>query len=507
MKILNLFFSLILMILFVAMFTSCEKENLQQVQQKEEFLQPDLNVEISKKNISDLPKVNDRLIKTFELAQSNRIINSGGLPFTEDDLDLENVTVAVDNDANISNYTITINDIPSENVFYNIIISEDEQGNVGTPILYEFEMNPGFANQFKKGLKGLGDFKGTISRYNLLAFFDSNPLGGVVRNVIEPCEETEVDGGSSGGGSTGGTTGGDGGSTGGDGGSTGGDGGSGSTGGGDEGEPCDFVIIDNFCCICPEGCQTVVIIQCGETSALNPSPDDCPGQGGTAGVDYPDLEENEITCNSYDVIIEDASFVNCETYKCVSDYLNATSNNTLCELMDPLFDSDNYTVYYTTHSTGADGHTKIIDAGNKVIRLSFHSGDCDMSNTDLLFVAETLIHESQHARFKYELLQQGKDPNNWTAEVEKQAWMHYASENLGIAYQNEHLAMLDIYFEKAATTLWELNNRVLTIEHYKHYVYEGFSQYANYFTSSQIQEWNQKKNELNSGGYNNFTCN
>ena len=148
MKISKLFSNFLLLILCVIIYASCEKENPIHIQQEEEHFQQVLNVEINKKNISELPQVNDRLTKIFELENSNRIINSRGLPFTEEDLDLENVTVAVDHDVNITNYTVTVNEIPSENVFYNIIISEDELGNLGTPILYEYDMNSGFANQF-----------------------------------------------------------------------------------------------------------------------------------------------------------------------------------------------------------------------------------------------------------------------------------------------------------------------------------------------------------------------
>ncbi len=227
---------------------------------------------------------------------------------------------------------------------------------------------------------------------------------------------------------------------------------------------------------------------------------------GLVGSITRDKVEAEIDKNDW--INEDTSFRNCKTYKCVSDYLNANNLIHYCEDLDPLFDSELYGVTYTTHNVGADGETKISNLENGEITISFHTGDCNPEDTDLLKVAETLYHEGQHAAFFMELMNGGLDSTN--EEAVREAWAQFVSENYNIPYNSQHQVMRDQYMEKAAEFLWNLNGQNLTKEHYMYYVYVGLDWFN--FPQSDIDRWKDMHKELNgispyTTDHNTFSCN
>jgi len=245
----------------------------------------------------------------------------------------------------------------------------------------------------------------------------------------------------------------------------------------------------------------IVEALCTEAAAGN---NGIEGAGGTSIT----LDRVNEALGGYDYIIEEESFINCETYKCVSDYLNANSLINYCQDMDPLFDSENIGVRYTTHTAGADGTAEISNLENGEITISVHSGDCDPENTDYLFVAETLYHEGQHALFYMELINSGLDTNDET-EIQE-AWANYASSNFDIPYNSQHEVMRDQYMDKAAEFLWELNGRILSKEHYKKYVYDGLKEWFD-FPSSDVAQWEDNYKELNgidpyTNDQNSFSC-
>ncbi len=220
-----------------------------------------------------------------------------------------------------------------------------------------------------------------------------------------------------------------------------------------------------------------------------------------------DCADVEIALSGYDWIEEDDSFIECENYKCVFDYLMNNSTGRYCSDMDQIFDSEDYGIVYQTHNSGADGEATYRSIENGSINISLHIADCE--KTDLLFNAETLYHEGTHALFYQELLIDGLETNS--TEAIQEAWAIYASENFDIPYQSQHIAMVYEYMDKAAEFLWELNGMQLSKDHYMKYVYDGLKEWFA-FPPNDIENWNDKWNELNGNdpyitNYNTFSCN
>jgi len=209
-------------------------------------------------------------------------------------------------------------------------------------------------------------------------------------------------------------------------------------------------------------------------------------------------------------IIIDPSFSSCEAYDCMLEFLSSTGNAQLCDMIGHIIDSDSYTIKFETGFVAGDGSTKISDIKNKEITVKFHYSDCDLENVDQLEIAETLLHESQHANFYAELFELGLE--EYTSEAVKAKWVEYVEANFDIQYANQHQAMVQNYMELAATYLWELNNKTLTPQHYMKYVWDGLSHvWEGAFTPSMIASWEDKYKELNgiepyNVNQNSFSC-
>lgn len=218
-----------------------------------------------------------------------------------------------------------------------------------------------------------------------------------------------------------------------------------------------------------------------------------------------DLSNAKDNLDNFDYINETPSFTDCETYNCIATSLRENSNEALCNLLSPLFDSDKYTLQFTTHDVGADGFTKITDIGNGIISMSFHTADCN--NSDHLFIAESLLHEGQHAIWYMELIDAGLQIN--TTPAVQEAWAVFASENFGIEYSDQHIAMAYLYMDNAAAYLWDLNGKQKTPAHYMQYVVDGLEAWFD-FPSDKLELWKNLNDELNgrNGGinFNTYKC-
>jgi hypothetical protein len=205
----------------------------------------------------------------------------------------------------------------------------------------------------------------------------------------------------------------------------------------------------------------------------------------------------ECIINLDDHIIIDPSFSDCEAYNCMLEHLRSNGNTHLCNMIGHIIDSDSYTIKFETgFIPGAEGATRISDLNNKEITVKFHEVDCELSNEDQLAIAETLLHESQHANFYAELIELGLE--EYTSAAVKEKWIEYVQQNFDIAYADQHQAMVKEYMESAAEYLWELNDKILTPEHYMKYVWDGLSNvWEGAFPQSTINSWQEKHKELN----------
>lgn len=125
----------------------------------------------------------------------------------------------------------------------------------------------------------------------------------------------------------------------------------------------------------------------------------------------------------------------------------------------------------------------------------------------MLSIAQTLLHEGQHALFDKHLIDLGLSDNSISSKI--QAWQDYSSLNFDITYNTQHQAMVDEYIDKAARFLWNLNGMQGSLAHYKYCVYEGLPSYLFDGRMDEVALWEGLYNELNDpqNGFNIFSCN
>lgn len=121
---------------------------------------------------------------------------------------------------------------------------------------------------------------------------------------------------------------------------------------------------------------------------------------------------------------------------------NTVFENNLCDLIS----DDEFTLVVDIFPHGEEGLTSLLNAVQKVIRMRFNSGDCGdhpLHNTppNLLNVAESILHESYHAFFRYDFLAS----IGAVSQTEfRNQWAIYARERLGMPNSiDEHHLMID----------------------------------------------------------------
>ena len=199
-----------------------------------------------------------------------------------------------------------------------------------------------------------------------------------------------------------------------------------------------------------------------------------------------------------DHIIIDKSFKNCAPLKCIYNKLLNSGSKMFCNNIYKF----NYTsaidlkISVGTPASNAEAHVTMGKNGDGV-EMVFNKWNCD--ETDHLRLAETMLHESVHAKFRYD------HARNGTTEAEyRKNFLKYVNEKYGIPY-DDHTLMIKKYMNKLATELWELNGEKYDPSYYMAWVAEGLEQYwPEKFSEADKKSWKDKRDIVNAN--NPFKC-
>jgi len=200
-----------------------------------------------------------------------------------------------------------------------------------------------------------------------------------------------------------------------------------------------------------------------------------------------------------DAIIVDPTFKNCKALNCIYNKLYDSGSKMFCNNIYKF----NYStaidlkISVGTPESNADAHVKMVKNGDGV-ELVFNKFNCE--ETDHLQLAETMLHESVHAKFRYD------HAKNGTTEAEyQQNFLKYVNEKYGISYK-EHHVMVKEYMNKLATELWELNGKKYDPSYYMAWVADGLEQYwPEKFSEADKASWKAKRDIVKAN--NPFKCN
>lgn len=190
-----------------------------------------------------------------------------------------------------------------------------------------------------------------------------------------------------------------------------------------------------------------------------------------------------------DRIFEDKSFKECRNLYCVYKYLWSRGDNVFCHNIWRFNDSDKI-----------DLHIKVkFPLGNKAqvsqveghgVTMDFHREYvCD--NDNFIEIAHILIHESFHARFRYDLAK----TNEMSHTEYKKKFKEFYDNKFGTGFgTDEHFVIIQGYMHEMAESLWEFNNKKFKIEDYMGFVWDGLKFYwDDKFSEIQLKDWNEKK--------------
>ena len=199
-----------------------------------------------------------------------------------------------------------------------------------------------------------------------------------------------------------------------------------------------------------------------------------------------------------DAIIVDPTFKNCKALNCIYNKLYNSGSQMFCNNIYRFNYSAkiDLTMKIGITDGNAEGAVTMSKNGTGVI-MTFANFNCNWD--DHIQLAEALLHESVHAKFRFD------HANNGTTEAEYKAnFLKYVNETYGIPY-TAHQLMIEKYMEKLAIELWELNGQKYDPTYYMAYVWDGLSDnWPDKFSDSKIKSWTDKRDIVKAN--NPFKC-
>ena len=200
-----------------------------------------------------------------------------------------------------------------------------------------------------------------------------------------------------------------------------------------------------------------------------------------------------------DKIIPTSSFENCANLKCVYDYLNDNDFFSYCNNI-LIFENSAHidlTIDVGTTINWAEGQVTMGNSDKGVV-MTFAPFNCN--ETDHIKLAETILHESFHARFRYDLAN-----NNMTESQYRESFMNWVNESYGQNF-TEHQLMIQFYMNEIASQLAILDGDRYDESYYMAWVWDGLKTYwPDFFSSSLTDSCENKRNIIMSN--NPFQCN
>lgn len=183
----------ILLFSLMVLFTNCEKDS-----QTIKYQEIDPGTPISVTNVTS-----DEISVILDLigSSSGKVSKSGFTSTPYGDVELENILKVVDTIGNINYSLLLLPETDRPNSIFNLVISASQNGKPNSAII-EYRMDDNFVKGFMDGTKDFSEFTGTLYKYPFTSYSELFSKDTCVQNIDEIviCDETILNGGSSGGG-------------------------------------------------------------------------------------------------------------------------------------------------------------------------------------------------------------------------------------------------------------------------------------------------------------------
>lgn len=186
-------------------------------------------------------------------------------------------------------------------------------------------------------------------------------------------------------------------------------------------------------------------------------------------------------------LIEDPSFLNCKALNCIYKHIKDSGISTFCNNIYKFHYSDkiNLTLKVGTTYGHADGQVTL-DANGAGVIMTFANYNCN--DQDHIGLAETILHESFHAMFRYKLAQ-----NNTSEQEYRNLFRIWVNDKYSVQYTEHHL-MIKYYMEQIASELAIIDGNKFDKSYYMAWVWDGLKQYwEDFVPQSLAQEWETKR--------------
>jgi hypothetical protein len=202
-------------------------------------------------------------------------------------------------------------------------------------------------------------------------------------------------------------------------------------------------------------------------------------------------------CNSVDTINIGSSFTNCTVLNCIYQKFLNSGQPRFCHNIYRYNYNDKLHLNISAQNIGgADG--SVIMSSNGV-DMKFHTFHCN--SNDHIRVAETLLHESAHAKFRYDLFK----GTSFSDNVYRENFRLWVMNKYGVPYNSDHQLMVKTYMDIVARDLWELNDRKFDPSYYLAWTWEGLeNDNPGVFSQEVINGWKAKQTIVNNN--NPFKC-
>ena len=202
-------------------------------------------------------------------------------------------------------------------------------------------------------------------------------------------------------------------------------------------------------------------------------------------------------CNSVDTIKIGTSFTNCPVLNCIYQKFLNSGRPRFCHNIYRYNYNDKLHLNISVQNIGAADGSVIMSSNG--VDMKFHTFHCN--SNDHIRVAETLLHESAHAKFRYDLFK----GTSFSDNVYRENFRLWVMNNYGVPYHSDHQLMVKTYMDIVARDLWELNDRKYDPTYYLAWTWEGLERdNQGVFAPDIIAGWRAKQTIVNNN--NPFKC-
>ncbi|MDX1700897.1 MAG: hypothetical protein R3250_09785 [Melioribacteraceae bacterium] len=183
----------ILLFILMVLLINCEKDH-QTIKSQE--IDPGIPISVTNVTADEISVILDLIGSS-----SGKASKTGFTSTPYGDVELENILKVVDTIGNVNYSLLLLPESDRPNSIFNLVINASQNGKLNSSII-EYRMDDNFIKGFMEGTKDFSEFTGTIYKYPFTSYSELFSKDTCVQNIDEIviCDETILNGGSSGGG-------------------------------------------------------------------------------------------------------------------------------------------------------------------------------------------------------------------------------------------------------------------------------------------------------------------